>query len=54
MTTEDGTGIVHTASVFGADDFRVAQQNNVPAVMVKDEQGKDTPLVDKKESLLLR
>lgn len=48
VTTEDGTGIVHTASVFGADDFRVAQQNNVPAVMVKDEQGKDTPLVDKK------
>ncbi|WMN12383.1 isoleucine--tRNA ligase [Marivirga salinae] len=48
VTTEDGTGIVHTASVFGADDFRVAQQNNVPAVMVKDDQGKDTPLVDKK------
>ncbi|MGM0581587.1 MAG: isoleucine--tRNA ligase [Bacteroidota bacterium] len=48
VTTEDGTGIVHTASVFGADDFKVAQQNNVPAVMVKDEQGKDTPLVDKK------
>ncbi|HET8861136.1 isoleucine--tRNA ligase [Marivirga sp.] len=47
VTTEDGTGIVHTASVFGADDFRVAQQNNVPAVMVKDEQGKDVPLVDK-------
>lgn len=54
VTTEDGTGIVHTASVFGADDFKVAQQNNVPAVMVKDEQGKDTPLVDKKEDLLLR
>ncbi|SMG43511.1 Isoleucyl-tRNA synthetase [Marivirga sericea] len=47
VTTEDGTGIVHTASVFGADDFKVAQQNNVPAVMVKDDQGKDVPLVDK-------
>lgn len=47
VTTEDGTGIVHTASVFGADDFRVAQQNNVPAVMVKDELGQDVPLVDK-------
>ncbi|MEQ8927950.1 MAG: isoleucine--tRNA ligase, partial [Fulvivirga sp.] len=47
VTTEDGTGIVHTASVFGADDFRVAQQNGVPAVMVKDEQGNDVPLVDK-------
>ncbi|MFT6965247.1 MAG: isoleucyl-tRNA synthetase [Marivirga sp.] len=47
VTTEDGTGIVHTASVFGADDFRVAQQNNVPGVMVTDENGKDVPLVDK-------
>ncbi|WP_027000939.1 isoleucine--tRNA ligase [Eisenibacter elegans] len=47
VTTEDGTGVVHTASVFGADDFRVAQQNNVPAVMIKDEQGNDVPLVDK-------
>ncbi len=47
VTTEDGTGIVHTASVFGADDFRVAKQNNVPAVMVKDELGQDVPLVDK-------
>lgn len=47
VTTEDGTGIVHTASVFGADDFKVAQQNNVPAVLVKDDQGKEMPLVDK-------
>lgn len=48
VTTEDGTGIVHTASVFGADDFRVCQQNGVPSVMVKDETGKDVPVVDKK------
>ena len=47
VTTEDGTGIVHTASVFGADDFRVAQQNNVPAVLVTDELGQEVPLVDK-------
>lgn len=47
VSTEDGTGVVHTASVFGADDFRVAQQNGVPSVMVKDENGQDTPLVDK-------
>jgi len=47
VTTEDGTGIVHTASVFGADDFKVAQQNNVPAILVKDDQGKEMPLVDK-------
>ncbi|MDR6942098.1 isoleucine--tRNA ligase [Mucilaginibacter pocheonensis] len=47
VTTEDGTGIVHTASVFGADDFRACKENNVPSVMVKDEFGKDVPLVDK-------
>ena len=47
VTTEDGTGIVHTASVFGADDFRACKENNVPSVMVKDETGKEVPLVDK-------
>ncbi|MES2062990.1 MAG: isoleucine--tRNA ligase [Bacteroidota bacterium] len=47
VTTEDGTGIVHTASVFGADDFRACKENNVPSVMVKDESGKEVPLVDK-------
>lgn len=47
VTTEDGTGIVHTASVFGADDFRACKENGVPSVMVKDENGKDVPLVDK-------
>ncbi|MBL4675412.1 MAG: class I tRNA ligase family protein, partial [Mucilaginibacter sp.] len=47
VTTGDGTGIVHTASVFGADDFRACKENNVPSVMVKDENGKDVPLVDK-------
>lgn len=47
VTTEDGTGIVHTASVFGADDFRVTKENNVPSVMVTDDQGNEHPLVDK-------
>ena len=47
VTTADGTGIVHTASVFGADDFRACKENNVPSVMVKDETGKDVPLVNK-------
>jgi len=47
VTTEDGTGIVHTASVFGSDDFRACKENNVPSVMVKDEFGKDVPLVNK-------
>lgn len=45
VTTADGTGVVHTASVFGADDYRVAQQNGVPAVLVKDEDGNNVPLV---------
>ena len=47
VTTEDGTGIVHTASVFGSDDFRACKENNVPSVMVKDENGKEVPLVNK-------
>src|SRR6202000_660485 len=47
VTTEDGTGIVHTASIFGADDFRACKENNVPSVLVKDETGKDVPLVNK-------
>jgi isoleucyl-tRNA synthetase len=47
VTTEDGTGIVHTASVFGADDFRACKENGVPSVMVHDETGKEVPLVDK-------
>jgi isoleucyl-tRNA synthetase len=47
VTTDDGTGIVHTASVFGADDFRACKENNVPSVMVQDEAGKEVPLVNK-------
>ncbi|MHA8067730.1 isoleucine--tRNA ligase [Aquirufa ecclesiirivi] len=47
VTTEDGTGIVHTAPTFGADDFRVAQQNGIPAIMVLDVNGKEVPLVNR-------
>ena len=47
VTTEDGTGIVHIASNFGADDFRVANESGVPAVMISDEKGNQLPLVDK-------
>ncbi len=46
VTTEDGTGVVHTAPTFGADDFKVAQQHGIPSIMVKDVNGKDVPLVD--------
>ncbi len=48
VTTEDGTGVVHTSPTFGADDFRVAQQHGIPSIMVKDETGKDVPIVDKR------
>ena len=47
VTTEDGTGVVHTAPTFGADDFRVAQANGIPPIMVMDENGKDVPIVDR-------
>lgn len=47
VTTEDGTGIVHLAKAFGADDFRTLVQNNVPGIFVKDEQGNEIPVVDR-------
>ncbi|SHI45750.1 Isoleucyl-tRNA synthetase [Hymenobacter daecheongensis DSM 21074] len=47
VTTEDGTGIVHISPTFGADDFRVAQLNDIPALMVPDEEGKLGPIVDR-------
>jgi isoleucyl-tRNA synthetase len=47
VTTEDGTGIVHISPTFGADDFRVAQLNGIPALMVADDQGKLGPVVDR-------
>jgi isoleucyl-tRNA synthetase len=48
VTTEEGTGIVHIAPTFGADDYRVAKENNIPALLVTDSEGKASPLVDKK------
>ena len=46
VTTEDGTGIVHTAPTFGADDARVAKDAGVPAMLVDDGTGHGVPLVD--------
>lgn len=48
VTTEDGTGIVHTAPTFGADDALVAKQANpeIPPMLVKDENDNLVPLVD--------
>ncbi|MDH5827960.1 isoleucine--tRNA ligase [Sphingobacterium faecium] len=47
VTTEDGTGIVHAAPTYGADDFRVAKEQGVPGILIKDENGKDVPTVDR-------
>ncbi|MEO0331009.1 MAG: class I tRNA ligase family protein, partial [Bacteroidota bacterium] len=47
VTTEDGTGLVHLAKTFGADDFRVLEQHSIPGIMVKDENGNDAPIVNK-------
>ncbi|MFH6945748.1 isoleucine--tRNA ligase [Flavobacterium sp. FlaQc-50] len=48
VTTEDGTGIVHTAPTFGADDAKVAKEAKpeVPPMLVLDESGTAVPLVD--------
>lgn len=40
VTTEDGTGIVHTAPAFGADDYRVGKKNNIGILTLVDKQGK--------------
>ena len=45
VTTTDGTGIVHIAPSFGADDFRVAKQNNIASLTLVDKRGKFLPEV---------
>jgi isoleucyl-tRNA synthetase len=46
VTTEDGTGIVHIAPTFGADDDRVAKVAGVPPLMMIDKDGNRRPMVD--------
>ena len=46
VTIEDGTGIVHIAPTFGADDNKVAKANGVPALMMMDKDGNIRPMVD--------
>ncbi len=48
VTTEDGTGIVHIAPTFGADDDRVGKQNGIVPLLVLDTDNKTQPLVDRK------
>lgn len=47
VTTEDGTGIVHIAPTFGADDDRVAKQAGIVPLFVIDKEGKKQPMVDR-------
>lgn len=46
VTTDDGTGIVHIAPTFGADDARVGKENNVPGLTLTDKEGNTRPMVD--------
>jgi len=48
VTTEDGTGIVHIAPTFGADDYKVGKENGVPPLLVKRKDGSFGPMVDKR------
>lgn len=47
VTTEDGTGIVHIAPTFGADDNRVAKVNDIAGMLLVDGSGKEVPMVDR-------
>ena len=53
VTTEDGTGIVHIAPTFGADDDRVAKQHGIAPLIVDDREGKRQPLVDRNGRMFL-
>lgn len=46
VTTEDGTGIVHIAPTFGADDAKVAKDANIPALYLINKKGETRPMVD--------
>ncbi|MFO7722279.1 MAG: isoleucine--tRNA ligase [Bacteroidales bacterium] len=47
VTTEDGTGIVHIAPTFGADDDRVAKANGIVPLLLTDKDGNRQPMVDR-------
>ncbi|HOZ29787.1 MAG TPA: isoleucine--tRNA ligase [Bacteroidales bacterium] len=47
VTTDEGTGIVHIAPTFGADDARVAKVAGIPALILDDKDGNFCPMVDK-------
>ncbi|MGB0522970.1 MAG: isoleucine--tRNA ligase [Flammeovirgaceae bacterium] len=47
VNTDEGTGVVHIAPTFGADDMRVGQKAGISAITIKDTLGNESPLVDK-------
>ena len=47
ISTEEGTGIVHIAPTFGADDLRMARLHGIAPILARDENGQLTPIVDK-------
>ncbi len=51
VSTEDGTGIVHIAPTFGADDDRVAKAAGIPPMLLIDKDGNKQPMVDKQGRL---
>ena len=53
VTTSDGTGIVHIAPTFGADDARVARAANIPPLFMVDKAGKNQPMVDRQGKFFL-
>ena len=53
VTTEDGTGIVHIAPTFGADDDRVARAAGIAPLFMVDKAGKNQPMVDRKGRFFL-
>ena len=53
VTTSDGTGIVHIAPTFGADDDRVAKTAGIPPLFMVDRAGKNQPMVDRRGRFFL-
>jgi isoleucyl-tRNA synthetase len=52
VTTEEGTGIVHIAPTFGADDYRISKETGVPPLLVKRKDDSFGPMVDKRGYLV--
>ncbi len=52
VTTVDGTGIVHIAPTFGADDYRAGRENGIPPLLVVMSDGMEGPLVDRRGRMI--